>query len=228
MYNVGKYVGAMLESCFAQTYKNLEVCLFNDGSTDDSVRVVRQRASTGGRIYISDWEHRGVNRAFNQAFLMARGDIIARLDADDTMHPTRLEKQVALIEAGADIVTCEMNRMDEDGSNLRPKPVGPMDPEAYLSGRSPHAPIDATIVCRREVYEQVGLWNPAYPWAAVDEWIIRALDFGFKWAHVPEFLYNYRTRPGQTVKQSKGRSEATYQWLIERAKAWKQRPASQS
>jgi glycosyltransferase involved in cell wall biosynthesis len=236
MFNVAKYVQAMIDSCKAQTHKDWTLQLYDDGSDDvDRHPTVlglygeEHNSLENARVWMGP--HVGLVRAMNRSLQMAfdsPAEVIARLDADDTMDPTRLEKQVALIEAGADIVTCEMNRMDEDGGNLRPKPVGPMDPEAYLSGRSPHAPIDATLVCRAEVYRQVGLWNPAYPWAAVDEWIIRALDFGFKWAHVPEFLYNYRTRPGQVVKESKGRSEATYQWLAERARTWQQHPASQS
>lgn len=224
MFNVSKYVGAMLESCHAQTHQDCIVRLYDDGSTDLPGASDFAHIRVDDRTVIKRGPHVGFVRAFNEAFAMGLGtpaEVIARLDADDTMAPDRIAKQVALIEAGADIVTCEMNRMDEDGGNLRPRPIGGMNPDLYLAGNKSHGPIDGSLVCRAEVYWQVGLWNPAYGVGASDEWMLRALDFGFKWAHVPEFLYNYRTRLGSVIMDSHWKAHRTYVWLTEKAKEWK-------
>jgi glycosyltransferase involved in cell wall biosynthesis len=213
-YNVAKWLPAMIKSVEAQTYTNWQLCTWDDGSTDETRTLARFRG-----------EHEGFNRAFNHAVSVATGSIICRLDADDEMDPTRLEKQVRAMES-ADICTCEMLRMDEDGKNRVNKPVGPMDVERYLSCARPHPPIDASIMAWRRVYEQVGLYNPAFPWAADDDWVIRALQFGFTWVHVPEFLYHYRTHPGQMTRQCAVNSEATYRWLCEKAREWNKHPAS--
>ena len=229
-WNVGPWVGEMVSSCLAQTWQDWELCIYDDGSDDSTLAVLTHYAKGDHRIRVETGEHLGCNRAFNRAFSMASGQIIARLDSDDTMDSRRIEEQVDSLcegEAG-DISTCEMIRMGEDGQSRKPKPVGPMDVDRYLAAQDPHPPIAASIVAWAEVYRHVGLWNPAYPWAGEDEWIVRALDFGYKWVHVPQFLYRYRVRPGSMARQGACQGRDTLDWLTRKAKEWAVQPAAKS
>ena len=236
MYNSAAFAEAMIESCKAQTITDWQLRIYNDGSDDIDTRFLLFPPGGNDQPLVENaavWNglHVGPVRAMNRAFEMGLdvrlgAKVIARLDADDAMAPDRLAKQLALIDEGADIVSCDMMLIDEAGRQLGPCMVGGMDPERFLAAEHSHGPVDASLVCRREVYEQVGLWNPAYPWSAASEWLFRALGFGFKWAHVAEPLYHYRRHAGQLTKAGRGKGHETYAFLAERARTWNAHPAS--
>ncbi len=100
VYNMSKSVIAAIESSLAQTYDNLEVLIVNDGSTDDSMNIIRENI-TDKRVRIYEREKNGgVCAAMRDLVEQARGEYICFLDADDTMMPTRVEKQYNAIKAG--------------------------------------------------------------------------------------------------------------------------------
>jgi glycosyltransferase involved in cell wall biosynthesis len=93
-YNYAQYVGKAIESVLLQTYSNLEVIVVNNGSTDDSLEILK---AFEGKIKLIDQVNLGQSGARNSGLLHATGDLIAFLDADDFWEPTKLEKQIDLI-----------------------------------------------------------------------------------------------------------------------------------
>ena len=83
IYNAEKYLERCLESIITQTYANIEIILINDGSTDNSINIIKEYAIKDSRIIIIDKENEGVSVARNIGILKARGKYICFVDADD-------------------------------------------------------------------------------------------------------------------------------------------------
>jgi glycosyltransferase involved in cell wall biosynthesis len=91
-----------VRSVFAQTMRNWELILVNDGSTDRSLEIVRGIRDPRVRV-IDDGENRGLAARLNQITREASGEFIARMDADDVMHPERLEAQAEYLDVHQDV-----------------------------------------------------------------------------------------------------------------------------
>lgn len=108
-YNAENYIAECLDSLLAQTYTNFEIILIDDCSTDDTAQVAQRYHDSRIRFYRNE-ENLGIVHTLNRAYSLCRGDYIARMDADDTCLPERLEKQVALLESRPDVgmVACDL------------------------------------------------------------------------------------------------------------------------
>ncbi|NES42262.1 glycosyltransferase family A protein, partial [Moorena sp. SIO2C4] len=92
VYKVEKYIAATVESVLAQTYKNFELLLIDDGSPDNSIQICQQ--INDPRIKIIRQDNQGVSAARNTGIRHAQGEYIAFLDGDDLWVPEKLEKHV--------------------------------------------------------------------------------------------------------------------------------------
>jgi glycosyltransferase involved in cell wall biosynthesis len=90
--NPGNYFTLALQSIFAQTFIDWELILIDDGSSDDSLTMAKSLKDSRVRVH-SDGESRGLNIRLNQLVQLAKAPYFLRMDADDVMHPQRLEKQ---------------------------------------------------------------------------------------------------------------------------------------
>jgi len=128
VHNAGKYLELALRSIYAQSYKDWELIVVDDGSTDDGVDLVRQLDDGRVRI-LGDGKRRGLATRLNEIAYAANGYYLARMDADDLMHPLRLEEQVAFLDAhpGIDVVGCALLFLDRE---LRPAAIQ-RNPEAH-------------------------------------------------------------------------------------------------
>ncbi|MGV0027893.1 glycosyltransferase family 2 protein [Phormidesmis priestleyi] len=96
--NPGNYFKLALQSIFAQTFTDWELILIDDGSSDDSLAIALNLQDPRVRVYC-DGESKGLNIRLNQMVQLAKAPYFSRMDADDVMHPQRLEKQYqALIQ----------------------------------------------------------------------------------------------------------------------------------
>jgi len=107
VYNVEKYVGKCLSSLVEQTYRDFEVIAVNDGSTDNSLDILRHFEARYDFIKVINQENRGMSQSRNRALKEARGKYIALVDSDDYVAPTYLEELYsACAENDADISCC--------------------------------------------------------------------------------------------------------------------------
>ncbi|MCY7276618.1 MAG: glycosyltransferase [Phormidesmis sp. CAN_BIN44] len=95
-YNYAAFLGQAIESVLSQTYKNFELIVVDDGSTDDSPEVL---SAYGDRITAIFQSNAGQGEAFNRGIAHAKGQIICFLDADDYFHPDKLAKVVEAFQA---------------------------------------------------------------------------------------------------------------------------------
>ena len=98
-YNAEKYIAEAMHSILNQTYTNIELIVFDDGSSDQTRQVINQLHDDRIIKVLSD-QNRGVVYARNAMIDLAKGKYIALMDADDISDPSRLEKQVNALEAG--------------------------------------------------------------------------------------------------------------------------------
>ena len=97
-YNYAGYIGAALDSALGQSYDNLEVCVCDDGSSDDSVALIESYAQRDRRVKLETKANGGAASALNVAFEMSSGEIVCLLDADDIFEP---HKVAAIVDAYA-------------------------------------------------------------------------------------------------------------------------------
>jgi glycosyltransferase involved in cell wall biosynthesis len=93
VYNTEKYIGDTIESVLNQTYKNIEVIIVNDGSTDNSLAVLKKYRQQ--RVKIFTQTNKGASAARNRGYREATGEYIKFLDGDDLINPEMIEAQVA-------------------------------------------------------------------------------------------------------------------------------------
>lgn len=97
-YNIEKYLAKTVESVIRQTYKNLEIIIINDGSTDKTKKIAQRYADKDKRIIIFEQTNKGLSAARNAGFKMANGEYFCIIDADDIMMPGKIEWQVRFLE----------------------------------------------------------------------------------------------------------------------------------
>jgi glycosyltransferase involved in cell wall biosynthesis len=101
-FNAERWLAEAIDSCLQQTYPNIEIIVIDDGSTDNSLEIIK---TYGNKIIWESLPHQGGNHARNRAFVLSRGDYIQYLDADDYILPQKIERQVRFLEeTGADVV----------------------------------------------------------------------------------------------------------------------------
>ena len=119
VYNVGDFLYPSLNSIKEQTYKNLEILLINDGSTDGSGDRCDEYAKDDSRFKVFHKENGGVSSARNLGLDMATGDYIAFVDSDDVLAKDYFEVLLRdMVEQNVDIVYCNIIDIDEQGNPL--------------------------------------------------------------------------------------------------------------
>ena len=115
IYNVEKYLGECIESIINQTYKNLEIILIDDGSTDNSYKICEQYKSIDDRIKVIHKMYGGVSQARNTALEIATGEFISFIDSDDWINLKFYEIMMKnMIKYDSDIVVCNFNYVYKD------------------------------------------------------------------------------------------------------------------
>lgn len=111
-YNSESFIRETLESCLSQSYRNIEIIIVDDGSTDDSLKIAKEYESKFDNIFVFSQNNKGACSARNLAFEKSSGDYIIYLDADDVLSLNKIEYQVkALLNRDVrDIATCRWDR----------------------------------------------------------------------------------------------------------------------
>jgi glycosyltransferase involved in cell wall biosynthesis len=146
-YNYGRFLPDALESLRAQTYSDWECIVVDDGSTDDTVEVVRAAAAIDGRVRCVGQANQGPNAARNRGVVESIGDYFQFLDADDLLPPTKLLGQVRLMEQDPTIgiVYSDSRFFRDDPTDLLLHRVPGPRPSTTLDSPSPDPLLFALI-----------------------------------------------------------------------------------
>lgn len=119
IYNVEKYVKKCIESLIKQTYKNIEIILVDDGSTDNSVGIIDEYANKDPRVVAIHQENKGVSAARNAGLKVARGEYIGFVDPDDYVDCQMYEVMVNKLQTGfADLAVCGYLKVWESSGEI--------------------------------------------------------------------------------------------------------------
>jgi teichuronic acid biosynthesis glycosyltransferase TuaG len=128
-YNTEKFISATLQSVINQSYKNCEMILVDDASTDQTVSIIEEFAQNDSRIKLFKLaKNSGNGFARNVALEKATGKYIAYLDADDVWFPEKLEKQIQFLKSNNLPFTFSFyDCIDEEGNNLKRRVEAPIN-----------------------------------------------------------------------------------------------------
>lgn len=207
VHNASKYLEACLVSITSQTYKNWELIIVNDGSTDHSEEIITKIISLVSNpvAYIPLDRNRGLTFATNLAINHAKGKYIAKMDADDIMLETRLAEQVSFLEQHPNISVLGSNAIDINESDHE---IGvtnvPLEDNTIKKKLFSYYPIiHPTVMIRSSVFSTGIHYRDIYPRAEdYDLWyrLYNAIEF----ANLEKPLLKKRSHPEQITTSKWG------------------------
>jgi glycosyltransferase involved in cell wall biosynthesis len=199
-YNAGLYIENAIKTCLIQTYKNFEIIIVNDGSNDKTSLIVEKLKKTDDRINLFHNEtNLGLSPTRNRGLELCKGDYIALLDADDLMHPKRLEMQLEYLQNNPELsaVSSWMEQFDESGNRKRIRYS--KDLKKIISASMFYSPVShAASMFQASVLIKLGYRNELIFAEDYDMWL-RFLE-NHKVGVISEILYYYRSHSNQSIK----------------------------
>jgi hypothetical protein len=198
VWNGETFLARAIESMQRQTFSSFELIVIDDGSTDRTAAIAEEFASADHRVRLVRRRHEGLSATLNAGIAAARGEYVARMDADDISVPERLQKQVAYLDAHPACVAIGawIEVVDEAGRHIGLKTFVTTHDEisaALLRCVSPMA--HPTVVARRDVLRGAGGYDARrYPSEDLDLWF-RLAESG-ELANIGEALLQHRRHKG--------------------------------
>lgn len=198
VYNGEKYLREAIDSILGQTYRHYEFIIINDGSTDDSVKIIHEYSDERIRL-VHNEKNIGLPATLNKGIELATGEYIARMDSDDISLPTRLEKQVKFMDDHPEVGVCG-TWIRYIGVPRRPwrstvykYPTKPRDIKSRALFDSSFA--HPSVIMRSSLLEKFQLRYDTEHLNAEDYGLWQKCGFCFPLANIPEVLLLYRVNP---------------------------------
>jgi glycosyltransferase involved in cell wall biosynthesis len=209
VFNAAATLARAVASICAQTFGNWELVAVDDGSTDETPSILAAIARVEPRLHVLSRPHEGVAAAANAGGAVARGEFIARMDADDESHPDRLAEQVAFLNAPANrdvgVVGCLVefggDRKAREGYALHVDWVNSLlTPEEIALNRFAESPLaNPSVMFRRELVAKHGGYRDGDFPEDYELWL-RWLDAGVRMAKVPQVLLTWHDPPKRLTR----------------------------
>ena len=198
--NSGRFVAESLESIRAQTFGDFELIVVDDGSTDDSMDIIRSAAEE--RIRIVPGPQRGVAAALNRGLEAARGELVARIDADDVCEPDRFAVQADFLAYDTSIQVVGSDFLEIDASSGTIARFAAVDhPELSATSLLVENPlIHSSVMARLSVLKELG----GYRETASEDYELwcRLVRAGGRLTNIPKTLVRWRWHEGAVTKSN--------------------------
>lgn len=166
-FNNGRFITETLDSAVGQTYPNIEIVIVDDGSTDDSISVVKQYIASHGDVrfrFFKNDDNKGCGRIKRQCVEYSEGEFFTFLDPEDTIVPEAIETMmdVHLCHPEYGIVYCTHYLCNEalEPQGISAYPGEIPQGQSHLTSEGGH--ISALAICRRQVYDKTSGINASY------------------------------------------------------------------
>ncbi len=194
VYNGQRYLSRAVESMLGQTWWDFELVAVNDGSTDETGRILERYAKGDGRVRVVWQENQGIVGALNAGLGAARGKLLARMDADDVALPGRLARQVDYLREHPECVAVgtRVLMIDAQGWAICPwvkEFTHEQIDAAHLRAGFPM--VHPSVMMRRESVAAVGGYRAEYATLEDVDLFLRLAEVG-RLANIPEVLLHYR------------------------------------
>lgn len=219
VYNGSNYLREAIDSTLAQTYKNMEVIVVNDGSNDGG-KTESIAKSYGDRIRYFSKENGGVSSALNFGIKVMTGEWFAWLSHDDLYLPNKLEEQINFLSEHpeAKVVACNMEIIDDSGKVLYTR-INSLHPTIKTGRQVLEVWVYAcSLLIHKTCFDTVGLFNTAYRTTQDLEMCLR-LAYHYPIIYQPDVLCQHRKHSeSDSVTRADRMSRETYEvykWMLE-------------
>jgi len=206
VYNAERYLRTAVDSILGQTFSGFELLIVDDGSDDGSTAIVNSYTDKRIRLIRNEC-NLGLIATLNKGLQAARGQYVARMDADDISLPTRLERQIAYLERHREVgvVGSHFHRIDENGRILSTERREGKDFmvsfRMYVEAYNPFC--HPAVMYRTKEIRDRGGYNPAFPSAEDAALWFQLNESGMRFATIPRVLLLYRMHHSQVCQQDK-------------------------
>ncbi len=201
VYNGERYIKESIDSCLNQTYRNIEIIVVDDKSVDSTLEILK---GYGDRITVLPIEKQnGLGNVINVGIKKSKGKYIARMDADDIMYPTRIEKQTEYLESNPKCVAIggQIDIIDES-SNITGHREYAIDDRDIKKNRFLFQPFaHPAVTLRKSIVEDIGLY-PENMWKVEDVKFFLILSTKGEFHNLEDTVLKYRMT-FKTESQSK-------------------------
>ncbi len=212
-YNQGRYLPEAVASVAAQTYRDLEVVIVNDGSNDNTSAVARELMARHPELAIRliEQENRGLPAARNAGIAACRGDYWLPLDADDRIAATFIEKCLKALDSlpEAGFAYTDIQHFGDLDTVFR---LPPFDAEAMVHRHN------IGCVCslvRRKAWEAVGGYDPTMTEGYEDwDFWVGCIEKGWSGVHIPGPLFFYRKRGGSMLTEARRHHDVLFARIV--------------
>ncbi|MBV8817914.1 MAG: glycosyltransferase [Acidobacteriaceae bacterium] len=226
LYNYAEYVAWTIKSVLKQTCQSFEHILVDDGSTDESAEVVRPFLSDDRIRLIELGKNCGFSVAKNIGIEASRADYITTIDADDMLTRDSLQLRLDYLQQhqqydgvhGRVYICTDAGDATERTHELAEDPWHPqrMREHAARGSDTPWEAVHAQgVLCRRSVYERVGLYDEEMRWKADREMWYRMMHHGCRLGYLDAFVAIYRLH-GRNMSQSEERRRSNIEEVFRR------------
>ncbi len=218
VYNVGIFIEKTIRSFLDQTFKDFELMIIDDGSTDNTWSILEFYAKQDSRIKLLRNEQ-NLKKVYslNKVLPLATGEYIVHSDGDDISLPNRLTRQVNFMETHPEVGVCgtwlEITGLGADFVCQYPTDDETIRCNLFFSNRGtiPHG----TTIIRRSAFTETQLWyDPAYEYAEDYEFWVRSAKY-VKFANIPEVHYLYHQHPNQMSSKHEQEQKLTTIKILE-------------
>ena len=203
-YNAQQWVSEAIESCLNQTYSALEIIVVDDGSTDNSLEVLREfQARYPQRIQVLTQAQSGAPVARNHGFKLSKGSYLQFLDADDVILPRKIESQMQRVEVEIqnsqtppDLVVGNYKMVHRNGDE---KEIRAQADNCWAALINLQLGYTSANLWRREMLLQIGAWDESVKSGQDYELLFRVLKAGARVVFAPDFLTLFRRINDQSI-----------------------------
>ena len=220
VYNGERYLAEAVESILAQTYRDFEFIVIDDGSKDGSRSILESFAARDPRMKVVSRPNTGIIGALNEGLGLARGELVARMDADDIALPERLAKQVAYMDDHPDCVMAgsRVQVIDPDGSPLTilsDALTHDQIVDGFLAARGQlvHHP---AVIYRKDVVLRIGAYRDIFDESEDLDLFLRLAEVG-RIVNMEEPLLKYREHLAKASRAKVVRVEENTRRILEDA-----------
>lgn len=201
-YNAEKYVQIAIESILSQTFKDFELIIIDDGSTDGTRKKLQEYKHHKKIRLLRNTSNKGISETLNKGIKEAKANIIARMDSDDVCSVSRLEKEFQYLKKNPhkDLVYTDLFYINEKGRKIGKREYEPKKIASQIHIESPIA--HATVMFRKNMLKKTGLYQSQFDGAEDYDLWIRAHLANIQFGHIPEQLYGYRMQQESTKFRS--------------------------
>lgn len=201
--NAAATLAESLESLATQSFKDFELVLVNDGSSDETVAIAESFAARLNLRLVHHESSHGVARSINDGLAQSDSEFVARLDSDDLAQPERLARQLEFLRANPQVGVCGTHVLvfsrEHEQSFVLNHPTGSASIRTALVQRCAIA--HPSVMLRRQVFELAGTYDVRFDFAEDYELWCRASLLGVQFANIAEPLTHYRKHAGQVSQQ---------------------------